>query len=272
MNDAGYDGSSTGWSRIDGQSLAAARYLELLNQVLQDQKKESIDSLRLVPGMSVLEVGCGLGLDAEVLVSRVGLNGRVVGIDISRDLIATATRRTAALGLPLEFALGDAHALDFPDDSFDAARVDRVLQHLDDPATALREMARVVRPGGRLAVLEPDWESIALGGVDREVARAVVRYKSDVAIAHGTVGRDVRRLLVEAGCIEVIAQQGSLTFGSLAFAERVMSLKPSLDGAVRQGWVDADKAQSWWNDLRERDRAGTFFAAMSGVVASATVA
>ena len=185
---------------------------------------------------------------------------------------AAARQRGAALGLPLEFAVGDAHALDFPDDSFDAARTDRVLQHLDDPAKAVCEMARVVRPGGRLAVLEPDWESIALGGVDRAVARAVVRYKADVAIAHGTVGRDVRRLLVEAGCVDVMAQQGSITFGSLDFAERVMSLRPSLDGAVRQGWVDVAQAETWWSALNELDQAGKFFAAMSGIIASATVA
>ena len=64
MNDTKYDGSSTGWSRLDGQSQAAARYLELINQVLREQKQQSMDALGLAPGMSVLEVGCGLGLDA----------------------------------------------------------------------------------------------------------------------------------------------------------------------------------------------------------------
>jgi SAM-dependent methyltransferase len=243
----------------------------MMNQVLQEQKQQSMESLHLAPGMAVLEVGCGLGLDAETLAARVGPAGRVVGIDASHDLIAAARQRTAVLDLSLEFAVGDAHALGFPD-SFDAARTDRVLQHLSDPAKAVREMARVVRPGGRLAVLEPDWESVAVGGVDRAIARALVRYKADVAIAHGTVGRDVRGLLVEAGCEEVMARQGAITFGSLEFAERVMSLRASLDGAVRQGWVDAARAETWWDALKDLDQAGKFFAAMSGIVASATVA
>lgn len=272
MNDTKYDGSSQGWGSIDGRSQAAARYLEMANEVLRQHKQESMDSLHLEPGMSVLEVGCGLGLDAEAMAARVGPKGRVVGIDASQDLIAAARQRTASLGLPLAFAVGDAHALDFPDGSFDAARVDRVLQHLKDPVKALDEMARVVRSGGRLAVLEPDWESISLGGVDRTIARAVVRYKGDVAIAHGTIGREVRRLLVEAGCRDVMAQHGSMTFGSLEFTDRVMSLRASLDGAVGEGWVDAADAQAWWDKLRELDQTGKFFAAMCGVIVAATVA
>ena len=168
--------------------------------------------------------------------------------------------------------MGDAHALDFADNSFDAARVDRVLQHLEDPERAMREMLRVVRPGGRISVLEPDWESISLGGVDRQIARAVVRYKGDVSLAHGTIGREIRRLLVEAGCVDVMAQQGSLTFGSLELAERVMTLRRSLDGAVGEGWVEPAAAEAWWRRLEELDRTGRFFVAMSGIIASATVA
>src|SRR5258708_30428139 len=100
MNDTKYDGSSTGWSRLDGQSQAAARYLELINQVLREQKQQSMDALGLAPAMSALEVGCGVGLDAEALAVRAGPKGRVVGIDASHDLLAAPRPRTAALGLP----------------------------------------------------------------------------------------------------------------------------------------------------------------------------
>ena len=272
MSDARYDGSSQGWATIDGRSQAAARYLEMINHLLQEMKRRAMDSLQLAPGMAALDVGCGLGLDAEALAHKVGSAGRVVGIDASQDLIAKAKERTAPLGLSLEFAVADAHALDFQDGAFDAARVDRVLQHVRDPAKVVQEMARVVRRGGRIAALEPDWDSIAIAGVDLEVARALTRYKADVAIAHGTIGRELRRLLVEAGCGEVMAEQGSLTFGTLEFAERVMSLRASLDGAVGKGWVQRTQADSWWQALEQLDRDGKFFVAMSGVIATATVA
>lgn len=271
MNTTRYDGSSEGWRRIDGQSGAAARYLEMMNEVLAAQKRQTMDLLNLGPGMSAIEIGCGLGLDAEALAARVGPTGRVVGIDASQDLIAEATRRTTPLGLPLSFQVEDAQALSFADNSFDGARVDRVLQHLPDPAKAVREMARVVRPGGRLAVLEPDWPTVAIGGVDIDVTRAVVRYKSDVTLAHGAIGREVRRLLVEAGCTDVFVEQGSLTFGSFAVAERVLSLRRSLDGAREKGWITPVQADRWWSDLDRLDRDGKFFCGMSGVLGAGTV-
>jgi SAM-dependent methyltransferase len=195
----------------------------------------------------------------------------VIGIDASQDLVAEATRRTAALGPSLRFQVDDAHALTFPDNSFDAARVDRVLQHLSDPALAVREMARVVRPGGRLAALEPDWTSIAVGGADLEVSRAVARHKSDIAIAHGSIGREIRRLMVEAGCSDVFVEQGSVTFVSFALADRVMSLRRSLDGARDQGWITVAQADAWWQRLETLDSEGKFFAGLNGVLAAGTV-
>ena len=262
---------SHGWRNADAHAADAARYLDLLMKVLEVQKKQSIDLLHLKPGMSVIEVGCGIGRDAEALAARVGSTGRVIGIDASQELIAQATNRTAALGLPLRFQVDDAHALSFADNSFDAARVDRVLQHLNDPSQAVREMARVVRSGGRIAVIEPDWEMITVAGVPLPTTRAMVRYKVDVAIAHGTIGREVRHLLIQAGCRDVTVEMGVIAFETLDMAERVMSLQASLKGACDKGWISTADATSWWNRLEALDQSGTFFASMCGIIAGATV-
>ncbi len=249
----------------------ALGYLDLLADVIDVAKRQSMDLLQLAPGMSVVDIGCGVGRDATRLAECVGPNGRVVGIDLSPELIAEARARHAAAGLPLAFEVGNAEALAFADASFDAARVDRVLQHLVDPAQAVREMVRVVRPGGRLAALEPDWETVAVAGCDLEVTRAVVRHKVDETVAHGTIGRDLRRLLSEAGCRAVTAEQGAATFDTLALADRVMGLRRSLAGATAKGLVSSTRAEAWWRSLEAQDRAGTFYAAMCGVIAGATV-
>ena len=100
----------------------------------------------------------------------------------------------------------------------------------------------------------------------------MVRHKVDVAIAHGTMGRELRRLLVEAGCREVSAEQGAVTFDHLAPADMVMSLRKNLDRARQKGWITPEQAEAWWTGLEAQDRAGTFFGAMSGVTAAGTVA
>jgi len=135
--------------------------------------------------------------------------------------------------------------------------VDRVLQHLNDPAQAVREMARVVRPGGRIAAIEPDWQTVTVAGVDNDVTRSVVRYKVDINVTHGTIGRELRRLLVEAGCIDVTAEQGSITFGQLAATDFVLGLRRSLAGAVAERWITARQAAAWWAGLEEQDMAAS---------------
>jgi ubiquinone/menaquinone biosynthesis C-methylase UbiE len=259
------------WRNADNVSADAARYLDLLANVIAEAKRRSIDLLRLRAGLSVLEVGCGVGHDALRLAAQVGPAGRVVGIDLSAELITRASQRAAPLGLPVRFEVGNAQALGFADDSFDAARVDRVLQHLDDPGQAVREMARVVRPGGRVVALEPDWETMVVAGPDPAIARAVTQHKANVSLAHGTVGRDLRRLLVEAGCREVTVEQGAMSFDSLLLADDVLSLRRNLDAVRERGEVSAEAAAAWWRALEQQDRAGTFYAAMCGVIAGGTV-
>jgi demethylmenaquinone methyltransferase / 2-methoxy-6-polyprenyl-1,4-benzoquinol methylase len=101
------------------------------------------------PGDTVLDVATGTGAVAAELVERRGC--RVVGIDQSRDMLAVARRR-----LPPEVELmeGDGERLPFPDASFDGLTFTYLLRYVDDPGETLRELARVVRPGRTVAMLE----------------------------------------------------------------------------------------------------------------------
>jgi ubiquinone/menaquinone biosynthesis C-methylase UbiE len=123
------------------------------------------------------------------MLDKVGATGRVVGIDASQELIAKAIERTRARSRRLEFQVGDALALDFADDTFDACRIDRVLQHLHEPARGVAEMARVTRPGGRLCAHEPDWHTMTIAGGVVTLAQAVARQQSCVATCQGDIGR-----------------------------------------------------------------------------------
>jgi ubiquinone/menaquinone biosynthesis C-methylase UbiE len=104
----------------------------------------------LRPGMRVLDVGCGPGTITRDFAALVGRQGEVVGIDSSPDVVAQAAEGG---DLPhVRFAVGDALHLVAGDDTYDVVHAHQVLQHLTDPVAALREMARVCRPGGLVAV------------------------------------------------------------------------------------------------------------------------
>lgn len=110
---------------------------------------------RLQPGMSLLDVGCGpatLTADLAGLVAP----GRVVGVDPAESVLDEARSNLADLDNAAAMT-GDVYALDFEDGSFDVVHAHQVLQHLSDPVAAFREMARVCRPDGMVAVRDADY-------------------------------------------------------------------------------------------------------------------
>lgn len=128
---------------------------------------------RFVPGVDVLDVGCGPGTITIDIARRVA-PGRVVGIDASSEVIAAARAAAADAGATVDLAVGDVYALEHDDDSFDVVHAHQVLQHVADPVAALREMRRVCRPGGVVAARDAIYRSFAwhpaAPGIDRWLA------------------------------------------------------------------------------------------------------
>jgi ubiquinone/menaquinone biosynthesis C-methylase UbiE len=270
MADVRQMGASATWRSVDDGAASAIGYLDRLTTEIADTKARVTALLRLVPGQAALEAGCGLGRDTEVMARQVMPGGYAVGLDLSEKLIGQAVARTAPLGLPLRFEVGSVTALPFPDASFDAVRIERTLQHLSEPTQALAELARVLRHGGRFAVLEPDWHTTVVAGGPMEVMRTYVRQKADQSIAQGGIGRDLPWLLRQAGCTVTDVNGEVLVMRTLASADFVLSLRDSLASAAAAEAVTPEAADLWWAALEERDRTGTFYASINGVVVGAT--
>lgn len=105
-------------------------------------------------GQSVLDCATGTGDLALTFKSKVGATGRVVGTDFCAEMLAPAPAKAAAKGLQVEWAVADAMNLPYEDNTFDVASISFGIRNVDDPVVCLREMARVVRPGGRVVVIE----------------------------------------------------------------------------------------------------------------------
>jgi ubiquinone/menaquinone biosynthesis C-methylase UbiE len=115
----------------------------------------------LTTGISVLDVGCGPG---SITCDFAGLvaPGQVIGLDRSADIVAQATALAAERGVDnVTFQTGNIYDLDFEDESFDLVHAHQVLQHLTDPVAALREMRRVAKPGGTVAVRDADFHGMS---------------------------------------------------------------------------------------------------------------
>jgi ubiquinone/menaquinone biosynthesis C-methylase UbiE len=114
-----------------------------------------LSAAALQPGERVLDVACGTGVIARLAAERVGSSGKVVGIDVSPDMIEVARSTTAPSGLAIDWRQGDAASLPFPDGSFDVVLSQMGLMLFADKTTALAEMRRVLVAGGRLALSTP---------------------------------------------------------------------------------------------------------------------
>ena len=117
-------------------------------------RRRAADLAALRPGGRALDVATGTGDLALELATRVGPAGEVVGCDFSQRMLALAREKGARTGSPVRFEAGNALDLPYPDASFDAATVGFGARNFSDLDRGLCEMARVVRPGGRVVVLE----------------------------------------------------------------------------------------------------------------------
>jgi len=117
-----------------------------------------LDSLQ--PNMKILDVGCGPGTITADLAAIVP-EGQVIGLEHAPEVLKQARSIADERGLTnVRFEVGDVHALEYPDDTFDVVHAHQVLQHLGDPIQALREMRRVTKPGGIVAVRDSDYSSM----------------------------------------------------------------------------------------------------------------
>ena len=136
-----------------GWDLAAPDYERLWQAQLGPAQADLLARVALRAGERVVDVACGTGLVSFAAAEAVGASGRVLGVDISGAMVEAAQRRADALGLGhAEFARMDAEALDLGDAEFDVALCGLGLMYLPDPALAVRELCRVVRPGGRVGL------------------------------------------------------------------------------------------------------------------------
>lgn len=141
------------WSK-PGEREPASTLGDLANRAQERQTEYHIETLGLKAGEHLLDIGCGTGLPAVRMAQRSG--GRVTGINVSQLHLARseATARSEGVSDRVSFRYGNAMALDFPDESFDAAMSIDVYAHLSDRQKAFHETARVLRPGGQFMMSE----------------------------------------------------------------------------------------------------------------------
>lgn len=246
------------------------RFLDAANKLpgVVAWKSTLIDELRICPGAHVMDIGCGMGSDAFELAEMVGAQGLVTGVDFSEILIAEAIRRLGGRSLPVRFEVGDAQALGFPDQTFDAIRTERMLMHVPDTKRALSEMARVLRRGGRVAVQDFDWETQFCDSPHQETTRKIALAFCD-SMKNGWIGRRLPRLFREVGMTDVKVKFETVT---VTYEFLKLLLGGHVARAVGSGVLAGEEADRWWTSMARADEEGNFIYGFTAFVVSGTKA
>jgi len=156
-----------------------ARRYDTANEVLslgihKGWRRAAVHLSGAAPGQRVLDCATGTGDLALEFKRAVGASGEVIGTDFCAEMLESAPAKAAKAGLQVKFAVADVLALPYPDGQFDVASIAFGIRNVDDPLLCLREMARVVKPGGCVIVLEFGQPRGPFGALFRAYSRGVM--------------------------------------------------------------------------------------------------
>jgi SAM-dependent methyltransferase len=256
-----------GFTSVDEQD-DPSFWIEVLDKARQEPayaayKSRVAELLRPTKGGRYLEVGSGTGADALALASRFGVD--VVGVDVSRTMIEEARRR----GLR-DAHVADAASLPFDASSFDGCWADRTFQHLADPDAALEEIVRVTRPGGRIVVADPDYDTQVVDVADQALARRVLRFRADHALRNGVLAHRMGGLFVRAGLTDNTTEAATVVLRDPTALDNAMGLRDWAAVAHQRGVLEADDVRAWEQMIDESVANGHFLYSFSLFITAGT--
>ena len=257
---AGKDGADASrFSYLLGDSPVEIRHLVEQAATYAKEADELFDAIGLAPGIEAIDVGCGVMGVVHLLVERAGDCARVVGLDREPTMIDHGRALAATRGLVAEFLQADATATGLPDASFDFVHARTLLLNVANPAEILAEMKRIGRPGGVVAVQEPDgagwvcdpphpaWD-ILRGAIFDAYRRTGKDFN---------IGRRIGRLLREAGLEDVRVRPTARVTHPGEFYQTFLPTVARLvrDVIVGSGDLTADEFASYAGELEAHLRA-----------------
>jgi arsenite methyltransferase len=252
----------------------ASRKLEATYQTpdVIAQRAATLDALALQAGERVVDVGSGPGLLAAEMAAQVGPAGRVIGLDLSDSMLALSRQRFGdlATGECLRFLKADAARLPFADHRFDVAVSTQVYEYVPDVPAALAELYRVLRPGGRVLILDTDWDSIVWAAGDQARMQRLLEAWAD-RFADPHLPRSLSWQLQSAGFR--MERREVLVLFNPEYDPNTYSVANGqimADFAVAQGRMSREDAEAWMRDLQRLGNQGRYFFSLNRYLFLAT--
>jgi len=222
------------------------------------QRSRTLDALALQAGEQVLDAGCGTGLLLEQMAFSVGDSGRVVGVDYSPDMLDMARHRCRDLD-NVVLQQGDVEQLDFESGTFDVISCTQTLLYVAHVESALKEIHRVLKPHGRVGIIETDWRGVVFNNLDESLTRRILDAWDNAVESPNLpvrLGGLLRQLNFSAIRVEAIpilnTSDNGRNFSSMMF-------KGFVKNALKQGVITQQESEQWQQQVLELVQQNAYF-------------
>ncbi|MEM7195559.1 MAG: methyltransferase domain-containing protein, partial [Pseudomonadota bacterium] len=225
---------------------------------ISNQRLQTLDALHVQAGETILDVGCGTGFLTHELALMAGASGKVVAMDLQAEMTDATQERCAHLP-QVSAQTGDVTALPFGDEEFDAVTCTQVLLYVENVELAISEMRRVLKPGGRIAILETDWQGVVMHSQFPDITDRIMT-AWDQSVASPNLPRTILAKMSAAGFGGLNAKAIPLlntTFTENSFS--VSSLEWLGKVGYKAGAVTKEESLRWIQDQKELGEKNQYF-------------